>query len=88
MELDADLLLKATKVDGVYAEDPLVNPQAQRFDHLTYIDALNMRIGVLDSTAISLCMDNHLPIVVLDLWQPEALQQAITGQQVGTIISS
>jgi uridylate kinase len=88
MEIDADLLIKATKVDGVYAEDPLVNPQAQRFDHLTYIDALNLGIKVLDSTAISLCMDNHLPIVVVDLWQPEALQQAIMGEPVGTIISA
>jgi uridylate kinase len=86
MEIDADLLIKATKVDGVYAEDPMVNPQAQRFDHMTYIDALNKRIRVLDSTAISLCMDNHLPMVVLDLWQPEALQKAIMGQPVGTVI--
>ncbi|MGD8902077.1 MAG: UMP kinase [Anaerolineae bacterium] len=88
MEIDADLLIKATKVDGVYAEDPMVNPQAQRFDHLTYIDALNLGIRVLDSTAISLCMDNHLPIVVVDLWQPEALQHAIRGEPVGTIISA
>ena len=88
MEIDADLLIKATKVDGVYAEDPLVNPQAQRFDHLTYIDALNLGIKVLDSTAISLCMDNHLPIVVVDLWQPEALQDAIMGEPVGTVISA
>jgi uridylate kinase len=88
MEIDADLLIKATKVDGVYAEDPLVNPQAQRFDHLTYIDALNLGIKVLDSTAISLCMDNHLPIVVVDLWQPEALQHAIMGEPVGTVISA
>lgn len=87
MEIDADLLIKATKVDGVYAEDPLVNPSAQRFDHLAYIDALNLRVQVLDSTAISLCMDNHLPIVVLDLWQPDALQKAILSQPVGTIIS-
>ncbi len=87
MEIDADLLIKATKVDGVYAEDPLVNPQAERFSHLTYIDALNLGIKVLDSTAISLCMDNHLPIVVLDLWQPDALQKPILGQPVGTIIS-
>ncbi len=87
MEIDADLLIKATKVDGVYAEDPLLNPQARRFDHLTYIDALNLGIKVLDSTAITLCMDNHLPIVVLDLWQPDALQKAISGQPVGTIIS-
>ncbi len=87
MEIDADLLIKATKVDGVYAEDPLVNPQAERFSHLTYIDALNLGIKVMDSTAISLCMDNHLPMVVLDLWQPDALQKAILGQPVGTIIS-
>jgi uridylate kinase len=87
MEIDADLLIKATKVDGVYAEDPLVNPQAQRFDHMTYIEALNRRVRVLDSTAISLCMDNHLPIVVLDLSQPEALDKAIMGQPVGTMIS-
>ncbi len=87
MEIDADLLIKATKVDGVYAEDPMVNPQAQRFDHLTYIDALNLGVKVLDSTAISLCMDNHLPIVVLDLWQPGALNKAILGQPVGTVIS-
>lgn len=87
MEIDADLLIKATKVDGVYAEDPLVNPQARRFDHMTYIQALNLRVGVLDSTAISLCMDNHLPILVLDLWQPESLEKAILGQAVGTSIS-
>jgi uridylate kinase len=86
MEIDADLLIKATKVDAVYAEDPLINPQARRFEHMTYIEALNMGIKVLDSTAISLCMDNHLPIVVLDLWQPEALQKAILGEPVGTII--
>jgi uridylate kinase len=87
MEIDADLLIKATQVDGVYAEDPLINPAAERFEHLTYINALNLRIQVLDSTAISLCMDNHLPIVVLDLWQPDALQKAILSQPVGTVIS-
>jgi len=87
MEIDADLLIKATKVDGVYEQDPMINPQAKRFSHLTYLDALNMGIKVLDSTAISLCMDNHLPIVVLDLWQPEALRKAIMGEPVGTIIS-
>jgi uridylate kinase len=87
MEIDADLLIKATKVDGVYESDPLVTPEARRFDHLTYIDALNMRIRVLDSTAISLCMDNHLPILVLDLSQSDSLQKAILGQPVGTMIS-
>jgi uridylate kinase len=87
MEIDADLLIKATKVDGVYEEDPLVNPAAQRFEHLTYIDALNLGVQVLDSTALSLCMDNHLPIIVLDLWQADALQKAILSQPVGTVIS-
>lgn len=87
MEIDADLLVKATKVDGVYAQDPLLYPNAQRFDHLSYIDALNMGVRVLDSTAISLCMDNHLPIIVLDMWAPGALEAAICGQQVGTVIS-
>ncbi len=87
MEIDADVLIKATKVDGVYTEDPFKNPQAQRFEHLTYIDALNMGVKVLDSTAITLCMDNHLPIVVLDLWQPDALARAIRGEPVGTVIS-
>ncbi len=88
MEIDADLLIKATKVDGVYDQDPLVNPQARRFDQLTYIDALNMRVRVLDSTAVSLCMDNHLPILVLDLWQPDALLRAVSGEPVGTMISA
>ncbi len=88
MEIDADLLVKATKVDGVYAEDPMVNPQARRFEHLTYIEALNLRVGVLDSTAISLCMDNHLPIRVLDLWQENSLEKAVLGEPVGTMISN
>jgi uridylate kinase len=65
----------------------MVNPEAKRFDHLTYIEALNMGVRVLDSTAISLCMDNHLPIVVLNLWQSGSLQKAIVGEAVGTVIS-
>jgi len=87
MEIDADLLVKATKVDGVYEEDPKRNPNARRFDRLTYMEALNLRVGVMDATAISLCMDNDLPIIVLNLWQPGSLEQAVMGQQVGTIIS-
>ena len=86
-ELDADLLIKATKVDGVYDDDPLVNPQARRFEHMTYFEALNLRVGVLDSTAITLCMDNDLPILVLDLWEADSLVKAILGQPVGTMIS-
>jgi uridylate kinase len=87
MEIDADILIKATKVDGVYDADPEKNPDAKRFDHLTYIDALNRRLQVMDSTAISLCMDNTLPILVLNMWQQESLIKAVRGEQVGTIIS-
>jgi uridylate kinase len=87
MEINADVLIKATKVDAVYAEDPQLNPNAKRFDHLTYIEALNLRVGVMDSTAISLCMDNDLPIIVVDLWAPNSIRQAILGEPVGTIVS-
>ena len=86
MEIGAEILVKATKVDGVYAEDPHLNPQARKFHRLSYIDALNLRVGVLDSTAISLCMDNHLPIIVVDLWQPHSIERVVLGEDVGTII--
>lgn len=87
MEIDADVLIKATKVDGVYASDPKTDPNAKRYDHLTFMEALNMRVKVLDSTAITLCMDNQLPIIVLNLWQEGALERAVLGEKVGTIIS-
>ncbi len=87
MEIDADLLIKATKVDGVYSEDPRQNPDAERFEQLSYLDALNMRVGVMDATALSLCMDNDLPIIVLDVWQPGSLEKAVLGETVGTMIS-
>jgi uridylate kinase len=87
MEIEADILIKATKVDGVYDEDPQKNPDAKRFDHLTYIDALNRRLQVMDSTAISLCMDNKMPILVLDMWLTDTLIKAVNGESVGTIIS-
>ncbi len=86
MEIDADVMIKATKVDGVYDMDPKLNPNAVKFDHLTYIDALNKRLKVLDSTAISLCMEHDMPILVLNLWQESSLQRAMTGEAVGTII--
>ncbi len=86
MEVGSDLVVKATKVDGVYSEDPHVNPSAQRFERLTYMEALNMRVGVMDATAITLCMDNDLPIVVLSLEEPEALIRAAHGEPVGTLI--
>jgi len=88
MEIDADILIKATKVDAVYNEDPFINPHAERFERLSYIDALNLRVGVLDSTAITLCMDNNMPIVVVNLWEPDALEQIVSGQTIGTLISS
>ncbi|NPV10039.1 MAG: UMP kinase [Anaerolineae bacterium] len=88
MEIGAEVLIKATKVDAVYSEDPMVNPQARRFDTLSYIDALNMRVGVLDSTALSLCMENELPIVVVDLWQPNSIERVVRGEQIGTTIRS
>jgi uridylate kinase len=87
MEIDADLLIKATKVDGVYAEDPRENPDAERFDHLTYMQALELRVGVMDATAISLGMENDLPILVLNLWQPHSLERAVVGEDIGTLIS-
>jgi uridylate kinase len=88
MEIDADVLIKATKVDGIYDCDPKLNPNAVRFDHLTYIETLNLRLEVMDSTAISLCMENKLPILVLNLWDPDALRQALLGEPVGTLLTA
>lgn len=87
MEIDADVLIKATKVDGVYDSDPKKNPQARKFDHLSYIEVLNRRLEVMDSTAISLCMENHLPILVLNLWDEHALLAALQGEKVGTLVN-
>jgi uridylate kinase len=74
-------------VDGVYDCDPMTNPDAVRFDRLTYMETINRRLEVMDSTAISLCMDNNLPILVLNLWHPEALRQALHGEPVGTLVA-
>jgi uridylate kinase len=87
MEVDADVLLKATKVDGVYDSDPMVNPDARRFDHLTYIEALNMGVKVMDSAALSLCMDNSLPIIVFKLSEPNSIERVVCGEPIGTLIS-
>jgi len=88
MELHADVLIKATKVDGVYESDPLVNPQAKKFDRLSYIEALNLGVEILDSTAISLCMDNKLPIIIVNLWREGSIERAVLGERVGTIINT
>jgi uridylate kinase len=82
------VLIKATKVDGVYDADPQKDPAARKFDTLTYIDVLNRRLSVMDSTAISLCMDNNLPILVVNLWDPSALERALRGEKVGTLVSA
>ncbi len=86
VEIGADLLIKATKVDGVYDSDPVKNPDAKRFERLTYIETLNRRLEVMDNTAITLCMDNKMPILVLNLWDQDALHNALFGHQVGTLV--
>ncbi|MFW6042354.1 MAG: UMP kinase [Chloroflexota bacterium] len=88
MEIGADVLIKATKVDAIYDADPMKHPDAKRFDRLSYIDALNFRLRVMDSTAISLCMENDLPIVVLNLWHEDTVKRLALGESVGTTISN
>lgn len=85
-EIDADVVIKATKVDGVYDSDPKKNPNAVKFDELSYIDVLNQRLGVMDSTAITHCMENKIPILVLNLWDQTALTNALHGEKVGTLV--
>jgi uridylate kinase len=85
-EIGADVLLKATKVDGVYTEDPKKNPAATKFRSLSYIDVLKRELKVMDSTAISLCMDNDLPIVVFDLTQRGNVKRVVLGEEIGTTV--
>ena len=88
VEMEADLLIKATKVDGVYDSDPKKNSEAVKYTHLKYIEALQQRLSFMDSPALSLCMANDLPILVLNLWDPTALVSALKGDlSVGTLIS-
>lgn len=87
VEIGAEVLIKATKVDGVYDSDPVKNPDARKFDKLSYIDTLNRRLEVMDNTAITLCMDNNLPILVLNFWEEADLINALKGKQVGTLVS-
>jgi uridylate kinase len=87
IEIGADVLLMAkNNVDGVYDSDPLVNAGAKRFDKLSYIDALKMRLEVMDSTALSLCMDNKVPIIVFDLRAPRSLERVVVGELIGTLV--
>jgi uridylate kinase len=86
MEINADAILKATKVDGVYDRDPMVDPRAKKFPRLTYIDVLNKKLKVMDATAISLCMDNNLPIVVFNLTRKGNILKAVLGEKIGTVV--
>ena len=86
MEIGADVLVKATKVDAIYDDDPVSNPDARRFSQISYIDFLNLRLRVMDSTAVSLCMDNDLPIVVLNFWQQDSVKRLVKGETIGTTI--
>lgn len=88
MELDAEVLIKATKVDAIYDDDPVMNPQAKRFSELTYIDFLNLRLRVMDTTAVSLCMENNMPIVVLNFWQKDSVKSLLLGETIGTTIKA
>jgi uridylate kinase len=87
VEINAEVLMKATKVDGVYDKDPVSNPDAQRYAELGYGDLLRDQLKVLDATAVSLCMENDLPIVVFDLNHPDNIKRVATGERVGTLIS-
>lgn len=86
MEIGADVILKATKVDGVYSDDPVVNKKAEKFESLKYIDVLNKGLKVMDATAISLCMDNKLPIVVFNLTVRGNIKRAMLGEPIGTVV--
>jgi uridylate kinase len=85
-EIRADVILKATKVDGVYDRDPNKYPDAKRFERLTFSDALAKRLKIMDSTAFSLCMDNKIPIVVFDMYKAGTLRDAVLGHKVGTLV--
>src|SRR5256886_4866708 len=85
-EISADVILKATKVDGVYDRDPNTDPNAKRFERITFTEALTKRLQVMDSAAFSLCMDNKIPIVVFDMYKPGILRDAVLGRKVGTLV--
>jgi uridylate kinase len=87
MEINADVILKATKVDGVYSADPLKVRSAKKFDRLKYIDVLKKGLKVMDATAISLCMDNKLPIVVFNLTKKGNIKRVVLGEKIGTVVS-
>jgi len=86
-EIGADVILKATKVDGIYDSDPKKNPKAKRFQRITYLEALQEQLKVMDSTAFSMCMDNKMPIIVFDFFKPHNLRRVVLGEEVGTLVT-
>jgi len=88
MEMKADVIMKATKVDGIYTADPMKDPSAQRYDRISYLQVLERRLQVMDATAITLCMDNRLPILVFNLRTPGNLRRAVLGDAIGSIVSA
>src|SRR5689334_10476218 len=87
-EIGAEVILKATKVDGIYDSDPKKNPKAKRYSQITYLEALQKQLKVMDSTAFSLCMDNKMPIVVFDLFRDHNLKRVVLGEKVGTVVTT
>jgi len=89
LEIEADVLLKATKVDGIYDTDPLTNQEAKKYDRLDYLEALNEKgIDVMDNTALTLCMDNKLPIIVFDLLKEGNIERVVRGEEIGTLVTA
>jgi len=88
MEIKADVILKGTKVDGIYTADPMTDPTATRFDHISYRQVLAQNLKVMDATAISLCMDNKLPIMVFNLRTPGNIRRAICGEPIGSLVTA
>ena len=87
-EIGADVILKATRVDGIYDSDPEKNPKAKRYREISYLECLQKQLRVMDSTAFSLCLDNKMPIVVFDLFKPHNLRNVVLGKKVGTLVGS
>ncbi|MFP4639134.1 MAG: UMP kinase [Guyparkeria sp.] len=87
-EINADLMIKATKVDGVYSADPQLDADAERYDHLTYNAVLDQRLGVMDATAIVMCRDQQMPLMVVDINEPGNLVRAVSGEPVGTLVTA
>lgn len=85
-EINAQVILKATKVDGVYSADPKKDSKAVKFEELSYIDVLNKRLKVMDATAITLCMENTIPIIVFNMWTPNNLKRVVMGEKIGTLV--